>query len=89
MEKVIQTGSFNVQPNGVYNINLRGKPIFVAFITDSGFFPSLGHIVVSYTFDNGWLVIANTGFTCKHESNLGIGKAYYAYSFAQDIFDFL
>lgn len=87
MEKVIQTGNFNVQSNGVYNINLRGKPIFVAFITDSGFChsiicsPSLSHIVIGYTFDNGWLVIANTGFTWKHESNWGIGKAYYAYAF--------
>lgn len=93
--KVIQTGSFDVQPNGVYNIDLRGKPKFVTFITVSGFChsiifsSSLGHTVGGYTFDNGWLVITNTGFTWKHASNWGSGKAYYAYSLVQDIFDIL
>lgn len=89
--KSIKYGSFSVEPNGVYHIDLEGMPKCIVLITDaifkntSVYSSKFGHVFEGYDYDRGWLVIDDTGFTWNHSYNWGSGTAYYFYSLTNDI----
>ncbi len=89
--KSIKYGSFSVEPNGVYHIDLEGTPKCIVLITDaifkntSVYSSKFGHVFEGYDYDRGWLVIDDTGFTWNHSYNWGSGTAYYFYSLTNDI----